>query len=151
MVGAFLIGVAAFPTVAQTDSVPPVKKPWQLHLSLSATHGLIGVGREFGNHFLQTSIQGLGYSSRDGLVVALGASYDYRLWSGKTPYLGVAIDLPWSEASDWNTSLIMPALGYEYHFEKWILHLEAFAGTPLDGDFTEAWGYGFGVGAGFPF
>jgi hypothetical protein len=135
----------------EADTSAQTNRPWQVNLSLAATHGLIALGRDFGLNYWQVALQSIGYSSRDGLVFGLGVGYARRFCQGNSPYVGFAFDFPWTESSQWDTPLWIPAVGYEFRQPNYYLHFEGFLGTPLDSDFTEAWGYGFGIGFGIPF
>jgi hypothetical protein len=141
----------ASPAQAQADSASHPDKPWQANISLTATHGLLALGRDFGLHYGQVALQSIGYSSQDGLVYSLGVGYARRFFQGDSPYVGFALELPWSEESNWNTGYWLPGIGYEIRKSSYHFHLETFLGTPLNSDFTEAWGFGFGLGFGIPF
>lgn len=127
------------------------ERPWQLNLSIAASRGFLTLGRDFGPHYVGAGLAGIAYSSRDGLVVAPGVSYQRRFAARYLPYVGLAAQAAYGQEDGWETPIVLPTLGYEWRFRRVYLHGEVYGATPLDSGLGRDWGLGVGAGVGVPF
>jgi hypothetical protein len=126
-------------------------RPWQLNLSIAASRGFLTLGRDFGLHYVGAGLAGIAYSSRDGLVIAPGISYQRRFGERYLPYVGVAAQAAYGAEEGWETPIALPTLGYEWRFRRVYLHGEVYGATPLGPGLGRDWGLGAGAGVGVPF
>jgi hypothetical protein len=121
-------------------------------LSIAPTKGFLTLGRDFGYHYVGMGLHGAAFSSRDGWTLVPGLSYQKRFENPLLPYFGLSASAAWNEdGRGWDTPNALPALGYEWRFTHVYLHVEGFAGTPLDSRVGRKWGLGLGAGIGLPF